>query len=133
MQKNIYLFYWFFIFVNLFSGAIDNEKEIQKVSEQIIDEILQALNSNNYELYSKRFDEKMKSASSKKKFEQDRETIINWFGNYVSRIYFGYLIKNNNIVVLWKGCFDKETEDILIKLVLSKVNNEYMVSGIWFQ
>ncbi len=133
MQKKYLFILLFFIFVNLLLVAIDNDKEIKKAGEQIIDEILKGLDSNDYELYSKRFDEKTKSLSSKKQFEQDREKIINWIGKYVSREYFGYLNKNYYIIILWKGYFDKKTEDVLIRLVLSKANNEYLVSGIMFQ
>lgn len=133
MKKKCFFILIIFILINSLSAAKDNDKEIKKVSEQVIDEILKGLNSNDYELYSKRFDEKMKSVSDKNKFEHDREKIINWVGRYASKEYFGFINKNNYIIILWKGYFDKKNEDILIMLTLTKINNEYLVSGLWFQ
>jgi len=110
-----------------------NDQEVQKVAEAILDSVLAGFNEGNYEKYAQYFDDTLKESISPKKFQQTRSNILNTMGRYQSRTYLGFLNQNRMTVVLWKGVFDKSEGDVLIKLVLSKRQNRTVVTGLWFQ
>ncbi len=109
------------------------DKEVQTIAEPILDAVLNGLNEGNYGQYSKYFDDTLKDAVPETKFQQVRAGILKKLGKYQSRTYLGFLSKGNFTVAVWKGRFSASTEDVLIKLVLSKRGDKVQVSGLWFQ
>jgi hypothetical protein len=112
--------------------AQDN-REMQAVAEPILETVLKGLNEGEYEVYCQYFDDTLKRVVSPKNFAQVRGNILKSIGDYESRSYLGYLEKGKTTVVLWKGKFAKSTDDVLIKLVLSRQGDQIKVSGLWFQ
>lgn len=112
--------------------AQDN-REMQAVAEPILETVLKGLNEGEYEVYCQYFDDTLKRVVSPKNFAQVRGNILKSIGDYESRSYLGYLEKGKTTVVLWKGKFAKSTDDVLIKLVLSRQEDQIKVSGLWFQ
>lgn len=110
-----------------------NDKEVRAIAEPILDTVLSGFNKNNYAAYSQYFDDTLKDAIPEKKFQQVRSDILKKLGKYQSHTYLGYQTKGNFTVVLWKGRFSKATDDVLIKLVLSRRVDKVQVSGLWFQ
>jgi hypothetical protein len=110
-----------------------SDKEVQAIADPILDTLLSGFNDNNYSTYSQYFDDTLKDAIPEKKFQQVRSDILQKMGKYQSRTYLGYQTKGNFTVVLWKGRFSKSTDDVLIKLAVSKRGDKVEVSGLWFQ
>ncbi len=122
------------IAVSTFAEVIGKtNEEIRIIAEPILDSILEGIETEDYAKYSRDFDGTMKEIISKKKFPGVNLQIQNSIGNYQSRKYLGSLIKGQMTVVLWKGRFDRSADDVLIKLVVSKRKNKYLVTGLWFQ
>jgi hypothetical protein len=113
--------------------VVGNDKdEVRKITEPILDNILEGFSENDYQMYCRDFDDTLKEAVSEKKFIDTDSQIEHSIGNCVSREYLGFLNKGRMTVVLWKGRFDKAEDDVLIKLVVSKRNGRYLVTGLWF-
>lgn len=108
-------------------------KEMEVVADPIMDNILDGVKLENYVAYSKDFDKALKIIGSRTKFFQVARYLKKSLGNYLYREYMGSIYKDNGVVVLWKGTFDKSQNDVLIKLFLSKQNNRYVVTGVRFQ
>ena len=108
-------------------------EEVQTIAAPILDTILEGFKSNNYAKYSQYFDDTLKEAISEKKFIEVDAQIENSIGSCQTREYLGYLVKTRMTVALWKGRFDKSDDDVLIKLVISKRGDKYLVTGLWFQ
>lgn len=110
-----------------------NDQEVQAAAEPLLDAVLKGFNTGDYGIYSRYFDDTLKEAVSEKKFLQVRGEIHRNICKYQSRRYLGFLKKSKTTVVLWKGVFDNTTDDVLIKLVVSRRGDRNLVLGLWFQ
>jgi len=110
-----------------------NNEEISVISEPILDNILDAFKTNDYGKYLIDFDDTLKESISETKFIEVDKYFQDNIGNYQSREYLGFLTKGKMSVMLWKARFDKSEDDVLIKLVVSKRSDKYLVTGLWFQ
>jgi len=119
---------------NLYAAPkIKTNSEIRDVAEPILDNILDGFKFDDYLRYSKDFDPALKVIGSRTKFFKVNRYIHNSLGNYMSREYMGNLRKEDMVIVLWKGVFDKTRNDVLIKLVISESNGRFKVTGLWLQ
>jgi hypothetical protein len=109
------------------------DKDVQAVTDPILDNLLAGFNEGNYQKYSKDFDPTLKESLPEAKFKQVRSEILNKIGQYQSRKYLGSLNQNKFTVALWKGKFSQTASDVLIKLVVSKRPDKVVVVGLWFQ
>ncbi len=109
------------------------DKEVQEIAEPILDGILQGFKDNDYTQYAKNFDDMLKESVPEKRFLAVDQQIEGSMGEFKSREYLGFLNQGQITVILWKGQFEKSENDILIKLVISKRANTFVVTGLWFQ
>lgn len=109
------------------------DKDVQAVTDPIMDNLLAGFNEGNYQKYSQDFDATLKESLPAEKFKQVRTEIVKKIGKYQSRKYLGFLNQNKFTVALWKGTFSESTSDVLIKLVASKRGDRIVVVGLWFQ
>ena len=110
-----------------------SDEEVQSIANPILDTFLEGMKVGDYAKYSMYFDDTLKEALPEKKFRVVREQIKSQMGDYQSREYLGFLNKGPMTIVLWKGIFDKIEDEMLIKVVLSKRGNKYVITGVWFQ
>jgi hypothetical protein len=110
-----------------------DDRQVQAVADPILDTVLKGFSAGDYGLYSQNFDDTLKDVITKEKFVQVRSQILKSTGAYQSRRYLGYLQKGKTTVILWKGRFAASTDDVLIKLTLSRRGDETKVLGLWFQ
>ena len=108
-------------------------QEIKAIADPLIDNIVDGFKFDKYTQYCRDFDPELKVIGSRTKFFKVSRHIKTSLGNYLYRKYMGSLLKGDMIVVLWKGKFDKTSNDVLIKLVIKKQNRRYVVIGLWFQ
>jgi len=109
------------------------DEEVRGIVEPMLDNILEGMKVGDYNKYSKDFDDTTEEAVSEKRFLEFDSQVKKHMGNYLSREYLGFLTKTGMTIVLWKAQFDKTEEDILIKLVISKKEDRYLITGLWFQ
>ena len=120
--------------ISAFAGVIGKtNEEVRAVAEPILDNILEGFKTDDYVKYSRDLDDTLKETISENKFLETDRQIESSIGNYQSREYLGFLTKGQMTVVLWKGRFDRSVDDVLIKLVVSKRKDKYLVTGLWFQ
>jgi len=119
---------------NVYAAVIgtDNE-EVKKCADPILDNILQAMASDDYLKYSKDFDKQLRVMVSQKKFIAKRKEIYDWIGGYLYREYLGFINTQGATVVFWKGTFDKTQNDILIRITLNKEQGRVLVKGLFYQ
>ena len=117
-----------------FAGMIGKtNEEVRAIAEPILDNILEGFKTDDYVKYSRDLDDTLKETISENKFLETDRQIESSIGNYQSREYLGFLTKGQMTMVLWKGRFDRSVDDVLIKLVVSKRKDRYLVTGLWFQ
>ncbi|MCP4650449.1 MAG: hypothetical protein GY853_10270 [PVC group bacterium] len=122
-----------FVSSSLMAANRDTDKYIKTVAEPILDNIFEGFRIDDYSKYAKDFSPSLKLPGAATKFYKTNREVQNLLGNYQTRQHMGILRKGEIIVVLWKGMFDKTNDDVLIKLMLSKKHNKYIVTGLWLQ
>jgi len=109
------------------------DKQVQVVANSLLDTVFEGMADENYDIYTKHFDTTMKESISPDRFKQISQQIKEMFGTYLYREYLGFLNKSDSTIILWKGVFDKAANDVLIKLVVSKRGEKYVITGLWFE
>ena len=108
------------------------DKELLKVANPMMDNILKGIREKSYEVYIRDFDEKTRAGITVKKFNDLVKNLEHYHGEYKSREFIEILTKNDLKKVIWKAEFSKVANGISLELVLAKQNNEWKVAGLWF-
>ncbi len=109
------------------------DEQVKAIAEPVLNGILEGFKTDDYALYSKDFDGTLKDAIPEGEFVRVDGQIEDMFGNCESKKYLGFLRKGKMTAVLWKAKFAKTEDDVLIKLLMSKRGDKYVVTGLWFQ
>jgi hypothetical protein len=110
-----------------------DDKTVVAIADPILDNILAGFKEISYEKYSRDFDATLKKAVSAEKFLKTQKQIAAYYGEYQSRQYLGFLNQGTSTEVLWKSRFVNTTDDVLMQLTVSKKDDKYLVSGLWFK
>lgn len=108
-------------------------EQVKAVATPILENLMVGFNQGKYDQYSQDFDDTLREAITKKKFQEVRSQLLKKWGKYKSKKYLGFFNKERYTIVFWKGKFAEAKDDILIKLVLSKRQDKIVVVGLWFQ
>lgn len=130
MKKIILLVVILTVFVGVCMGRAEVSKT-RTTASAITENMLISLNDDNYMRFSENFDEKMKNSLSEPQFKYASAEIKRKIGTYISKEYIGTELKDGYTVVLFKGKFSHEKEDVLIKTVLQVGAGKPLVSGLW--
>lgn len=104
---------------------------VLQYANPMVESILAGYNERDYAKYSKNFDEAMKNALPEKVFNETSSLIDSKIGKFISRDIKEVYKENQYIVVLYNGKFEKE-DGVEIKLVTQTIENQKVVSGLWF-
>lgn len=118
------------LFAEVISGT---DAEVKAIASPILDTLIKGLQTNDYAKYSSQLDPTNKEIMPENKFIQANAQIENKMGECISREYLGFLNQSNMTVVLFKARFSKINDDVLAKLVISKIGGKYFATGLWFQ
>jgi hypothetical protein len=130
----IVLFLFCFSFVSCSKTLTAGEIKIKNVTDPITENYFISINNEDYEKFSKDFDDGMKKAVTKDNFTQLILPIKNGLGNYIPNSIKLVTIANEQgfTAVYYDTNFSKKN-NVKIKMVFSIINNEYKISGQWFQ
>jgi hypothetical protein len=96
--------------------------------------ILLAINNNDYALYSKNFDNAMKQAMTQKAFDQVQSTIATKVGSYEpGSIQFVQAISQDPyIAVIYSSKFTNEQDNVTVTISFHTVDGNDLVGGLYF-
>nr|WP_320147201.1 DUF3887 domain-containing protein [uncultured Anaeromusa sp.] len=106
-------------------------EQVKEVADPITENILLAINEDNYAGFSKDFDEKMKTDLNEAEYRKVIAATKANFGNYISKEFVAAELNDTYTVVTYKSKFSKEAAEIIIRNVLTESNGGYAVSGFW--
>jgi hypothetical protein len=98
----------------------------------IMDNILQGIYQGDYTLFSHDFADEMKKEQDREKFLQMQKKFQKTLGKLKSVSYMGNYSQYGSVIILFKGKFTKEKDDVLIKLILGQSGEQVKVTGLWF-
>ena len=109
------------------------DEEVKNIAEPILENVMSGFTKDDYSRYSKDFDTTLKETITSERFQEIRGDILKWIGSYLYREYLGFINREAITIIFWKGIFDKTEEEILIKMVVSERNGQYLITGLWYQ
>jgi len=130
----IILLFFCFSFVSCNKTLTAEEIKIKTIVDPITENYFVSINNEDYDKFSKDFDDGMKKAITKDNFIQLFLPVKNELGDYIPNSIKLVTIANEQgfTAVYYDANFLKKN-NIKIKMVFSKINDEYKISGQWFQ
>jgi len=98
----------------------------------ITEQILIAINENDYPKYSEHLDEAMKKAMPEAVFQETSALIKAKIGSYVSKEFWKAEDKGASTIVYYKAKFTGEPEDVIVTVVFQETAGRICVFGLWF-
>ncbi len=108
----------------------DKDKWI-RIATPIAENILQSINNNDYQSFSKDFSQEMKDAMPVAGFNDLREILMSKIGSYISSTPDKVEDQGDYITVYFTAIFEKD-EQVTVRLVFRKDDPAYKVDGLWF-
>ena len=118
-----------------FAGYVGKEEvdvaQVREYADPITENILLAMNKDNYTKYSEHFDQTMKNAMPEAVFDETNAIIKSKIGDYVSNEFWKVESKDQFTIAYYKAKFTQEPEDVIVKVVFQEIMGEMTVSGLW--
>ncbi len=107
------------------------EKNIEQVAEPLTEQMLQAFNEEDYGRFQSYLSEKMKTALPESAFKKMAGELKSKFGSYKTKEVMNIELREEYMMVNYKGLFSQTTDPVLIRMVLVQENGKTCVGGIW--
>ncbi len=99
----------------------------RKTAEIFLQNMLKGMLENNYAAYSRNFSDTLKMLVTEDKFTQENIQSRNSIGKFESMSFIGEIKKSKRTTFLWKARYSKTKDEILLKLVIGKIDGKYKV------
>lgn len=109
-----------------------NPYNIQLTAEPIVENILVALQNNEYAAFSKDLSQNAKKILTQTSFDQLYNQMQTALGEYQSKFYFSGSVKSGTITVVYIAEYSKEPAGVFVTLVLQSANASYQIEGLTF-
>ncbi len=110
--------------------SAEEQAQVRSYSDPITDNLLLALNENNYTRYSRDFSKEM-SALNITMFEQNRAMILSKIGLYVARGEATVTRNGDYIAASYRADFEQET-GVDIRVIFKETDPSHQIYGLWF-
>ncbi|MBN1864232.1 MAG: DUF3887 domain-containing protein [Victivallales bacterium] len=108
-------------------GLAHNPEE-EKIAKQMITSIIKAIETNDYDSFSKDFSDDLKERFTKEKFLATNKNLEEKLGKFGDIHYLGTLRKGLLTVYMWKASFPKtEESEMVIRLTLGEFDGKTQV------
>ena len=107
--------------------------KVAPYADPAAENILIAMNNEDYASFSKDFDDNMKSELSKESFADFLAAVNGQVGDYIpdSKNLTGVNIENGMTTATYIIDFES-LEDVTLEVIFQKIDNKMMVVGLWF-
>lgn len=105
--------------------------EVKQYADSITENILMAMNEDNYSRFSQDFDEQMKDGLDETKYYNTIPGMKKKIGQYISKELVSAERKDQFVVVTYKAKFSEESGDVIVRSVFSDRNGKKYISGFW--
>ena len=115
----------------LYESNQSSSNNINKIADPMTENILIAMNEDNYPQFSKDFDSQMKTMLNETVYQQKIPGIKSKIGQYQSKEFVSSKDKGGYTIVFYKAKFSQEPEEVIVQSILSQENGKYFISGFW--
>jgi hypothetical protein len=106
-------------------------EQVRTYADPTTENILLAMNEDNYTKYSEHFDATMKNALPETVFHETTTLLTSKIGTYVSKEFWKVESENQYTSVYYKAKFTQEPDDVIVKVIFQEIVGENKVSGLW--
>jgi hypothetical protein len=110
--------------------ARDNDKFRERYT-QILDDIFKGIYEGDYTKFGRNLTEQMRAAQTRQSFLELQTKVQTNLGKLSSLEYLGFYSQGPYTMVLFKGKFKKDKDDVLITLVSDRQAADPRVGGLW--
>lgn len=107
------------------------EKNIEQVAEPLTEQMMQAINAEDYGRFQSCLSEKVKAALPESAFKKMGSDLKEKFGSYKTKEVISIELREKYMMVNYKGLFSQTADPVLIRTVLVQENGKTCVGGIW--
>lgn len=133
--KKLYLLCAMLLLFIVLSGCAKEKQidveQVQKYADPITENILLAINEDDYAKYSEHFDQAMKNAIPEATFKETNTAIKAKIGNYSTKEIQKAEQEDQYTVAIYKAKFTEETKDVIVRVVFSETDGKMFVSGLF--
>ena len=105
-------------------------EQVREYADPIAEQILVAMNEDDYARYSEDFDQTMKNAMTEAVFDETNAAIRSKIGDYVSKEFWKAENKDQYTIVYYNAKFTDEPADVTVKVVFQEIGGGMKVSGL---
>jgi hypothetical protein len=120
----------------LFTGCAPsiNISEVKPYADPATENLLIAMNDNNFTEFVKGMDDDMKNALSKANFNELISKVNGVVGNYIPNSKKLYQAVNNDeyVTAIYLTKFTNESSEVTVKVVFKDVDGVMKITGLWF-
>ncbi|WP_445475231.1 DUF3887 domain-containing protein [Methanococcoides methylutens] len=116
--------------------SIDEESfnaDIEGYADPIAENALQAINEKNYTKFSADLDPTMKKAFTEDVFLRSANIVQDELGNYTTKELLEINAAERHTVVIYRANFEKETDDVILRLIFVNSDGQVELRGIWLE
>jgi hypothetical protein len=130
----ILLLFLCFSFVSCNKTLSAEEIKIKAVVDPLTENYFVSINNEDYGKFSEDFDDGMKNAVTKDNFNQMVSPVKDGLGDYVpNSIRLVTIASEKGFTAAYYDADFSKKSNVKIKMVFSKTNDEFKISGQWFQ
>lgn len=131
--KHLSIVLLFIFIIGIFSscGKKLNAEEIRKYSDGTTENILTAINNDDYAVYTKDFSPEMKKAIPEDTFKEQNKIIKGKIGTYESKKFAKAETKDEYIRTFYIAKFSDEPKDVTVLVVFKADDPDHKVQGIF--
>lgn len=130
--KWVSLFICCFFILSGCSSKPDDAEAVAKYADAVVENALNAMNTDDYAVYVEQFDSAVKAQLPQEKdFQQVNAQIRAIIGSYISKEFYKVQNEKQYVVVYYSGKFEND-EEVLIKSVFIRKDEGYGLVGLFF-
>jgi hypothetical protein len=123
-----------FSFMSCSKTLSAEEIKIRDIVDPLTENYFVSINNEDYGKFSKDFDDGMKNAVTKENFNQLILPVKDGLGDYVpNSIRLVTIASEKGFTAAYYDADFSKKSNVKIKMVFSKINGEFKISGQWFQ
>ena len=110
---------------------VSDVEQVREYTDPVTEQILVAMNENDYVKYTEDFDQTMKNAMTEAVFDETNTVIRSKIGDYITKEFWKAEGKDQYTIVHYNAKFTDEPADVTVKVVFQELNGTMKVSGLW--
>lgn len=107
-----------------------SDAEILSVANPIMDNLMDASTSIDYERHIRDFTDRLKSVLSKERLEWICQDYQSTKGFFAKREFVAVFRRPESVAVIWRQGFTKQPGDFVAEMVLVQQNGKYLVDHV---